>query len=426
MNRRQRKRKALAALIHAQQNPSSPEGRALADARFEWHIERRLRRNWRGRGLLRWIRRVLTHRRYRGQRLDLLRLVAALLDGAPALTNPTRLHRLLWYLPYAPWVRDPAGFAATSRDPQRQLEELTEHLLVRYPVPRFLVGMFTDANRPHHAIGAALFAHLTRGGSMRQAVRDRLLPVPLNRRMCHALANYEADDPIVTAVRNVQLDYGGASLALRTAIHASALGRRFDTFEPLWAEVIAWLCRQDQAQLQVAHVGPILDWIRCVHLDARREGHELDLSEMTLPAVLRALDRWHAQLGRRPLPNHVAVFEPSGFAGFIGVDEHGQQRQIIELLGSHELLDEGRALRHCVASYTSAAASGQVSLWSLRIDQLRQLTIEVRMGEREVVQVRGYANRLPTEHEMGIIRRWAADNGIRIARWLPVDSRRAR
>jgi len=42
------------------------------------------------------------------------------------------------------------------------------------------------------------------------------------------------------------------------------------------------------------------------------------------------------------------------------------------------------------------------------------LTVEVAVGRKAICQARGKTNRMPTEKEMGILRRWAAQEGLTI------------
>ena len=48
------------------------------------------------------------------------------------------------------------------------------------------------------------------------------------------------------------------------------------------------------------------------------------------------------------------------------------------------------------------------------------LTIEVSLKERSVNQVRGKQNRLPTQSEMSIIRRWTTKEKLSIANYVNV------
>ena len=86
---------------------------------------------------------------------------------------------------------------------------------------------------------------------------------------------------------------------------------------------------------------------------------------------------------------------------------------IREIANWRELYAEGCGLRHCVASYKSSCISGKSAIWSfgLLLENGRRkhvLTVEVALPGRAICQVRGKANRLPTEREMEILHRWSA------------------
>ena len=99
--------------------------------------------------------------------------------------------------------------------------------------------------------------------------------------------------------------------------------------------------------------------------------------------------------------------------------ENQRHWTIKEILNRKNLFDEGFTMRHCVASYEGLCASGRSSIWSLGIERSdgrrrRVLTVEVSGSRRAICQVRGKANRLPTEKEMAILRRWAAQEGLTV------------
>jgi hypothetical protein len=86
-------------------------------------------------------------------------------------------------------------------------------------------------------------------------------------------------------------------------------------------------------------------------------------------------------------------------------------------------MDEGRVMRHCVASYASDCASGRTSIWSLRkqIESgrfIRLATIEVNNTQRFIAQVRRRLNQRPAKEDLAILGRWQNEGGPRLSRWL--------
>lgn len=144
-------------------------------------------------------------------------------------------------------------------------------------------------------------------------------------------------------------------------------------------------------------------------------------------SVLRAVEEWHGELSReRKINGH--TYAPSGLLPLMHERKvrlpsgahHVEKIAILEIATSKELAQEGRALRHCVYSYSWQIQRGGTSIWSYRVDGERALTIEVRNPERRIVQVRGRNNRVPTKQEMAQIDRWVKENNLTKSSWLPV------
>lgn len=89
------------------------------------------------------------------------------------------------------------------------------------------------------------------------------------------------------------------------------------------------------------------------------------------------------------------------------VMDHGEDSWSIEELCSlKELIEEGGALSHCVALYSSSCIAGQSAIFSLRRNGQRKITIELHCSSGRVVQARGMANRATQPIEDEIIQGW--------------------
>jgi hypothetical protein len=122
------------------------------------------------------------------------------------------------------------------------------------------------------------------------------------------------------------------------------------------------------------------------------------------------------------------VFKPSGRKGFeMNTADGVGAWTIVELLSSREVLEEGLAMRHCVANYIGHCAMGRTSIWSLkRVSDagkaLRKLTLEVDLSG-QIAQARGLSNRWPTIEEKEVLRRWAQAENLTVAK--AIEGRRA-
>jgi hypothetical protein len=95
--------------------------------------------------------------------------------------------------------------------------------------------------------------------------------------------------------------------------------------------------------------------------------------------------------------------------------------RIVQLKTRRELLEEGAALHHCVASYARGCVEGRHSIWSLRryTDgqyMARLATILVDEGG-QILQVRGNYNAKPGLEEEKLILEWVGEAGLVVKRF---------
>lgn len=331
-----------------------------------------------------------------------------------------------------PWVRPIDDWRPKGKSATTQLKSLMRHLLVKYPTPEFLYDAVLDNdNQELQSLGGKLLKYLGQGGSMYAAVTAKsvapgvfapaMVPVPFTKKMCHEFVTTTAEFNLFEAIRRAQiLSFGGDTRLVKT-ICKTPLCRRLDASqEAFWASVLQWLC--NQPMLAMSQVAPILDWLRHAYGQALADGKNFTMKGKTAVSVLREVERWHGEIAKAKMLGN-EVFPPSGFTPFY--EEHMARYQgtgapylktwaIIEIHSTKELLAEGKGLRHCVYSYTHDVRHERSSIWGLRIDGERTLTIEVDRRTRQVVQIRGLRNRMPVEGELVYIRRWATANGLTV------------
>lgn len=120
--------------------------------------------------------------------------------------------------------------------------------------------------------------------------------------------------------------------------------------------------------------------------------------------LLRQVEAWHGHLAREK----DVVFQswsPCGLRSYEFSETHesiGPVRWTVqEMLSSWELAAEGRALHHCVVSYSDQCADGKTAIWSIsaqREDADKRegvMTVAVDVRSKEVTQARGRYNALP-------------------------------
>jgi hypothetical protein len=325
------------------------------------------------------------------------------------------------------WIRVPEDWKPRSHNTSWQFHSLARHLLARYDVPTFMNSVWMEGTSSQSATHQRWFIHVGQGQNMRTAEG---LPVSLTKKQAHLYLQAADDFDVVRAFRWAQIiDMGGWDRLVR-AVVATRLGTDF-RHDEFWTTVFRWLVTHPM--LYSTHIGPIIDYLhqhRFVASVPNANAHlpgeprliarqpNLSMKDRTPEALLRSVADWHRDLGRqRAAP--VVSWKPCGIAPFRLVEGQGDRERVFtitELLSSRELIEEGRAMSHCVGSYAHACASGRVSIWTLQFvdasgQEARMLTLEVVNETRQIIQARRKLNMTPTADDWAILRRWTDSGG---------------
>jgi hypothetical protein len=330
-------------------------------------------------------------------------------------------------------LRNPAAWQPQlkTRDEARLRLAAVRYLFARYPVAEHLERVWVDSHglepgeillRKRWYIVAAGGGSLYKEGASawlsRKEVHAFLNPLPnlgFEGAFWQAIARSYSDDP---------------AFALRIARSRIIQSPRAQL--GLWREVVRFFCAHPTT---VEEMDDLHDYLAY----RRRRNRKFNLKGRTLPALRRLMGEWHhdidvierieaahrAAAARLHTPAQRLAPEPARWPGAAVADwfwstaakapPRREEYQLIQLCTAADLVAETRAMRHCVASYASKCIAGRASIWSLRrrgpdgADRL--LTIELDPW-RKVVQVRGFANRLPLAEEVKILERWAKARGI--------------
>ncbi len=180
----------------------------------------------------------------------------------------------------------------------------------------------------------------------------------------------------------------------------------------LWKDVVRFLAVNP---VPISTVNDLIDF-----LESRfHEDEDYNLKGRTLESLTGQMQQWHRDLGR---------VKRLGNRNWNGIDildvnypRDGkvQWRKDIDwaftqLRTSKALASEGNKMHHCVYSYQSLCIQGKCAIWSLTRNGDRAITLEMRGND--IVQIRGYANRMARIDEIHAIRHWASENNINMPR----------
>ena len=329
------------------------------------------------------------------------------------------LHHADWLRPVAAWLPPPAN-------PTPQFASLAHHLLALYPVPAFMTSAWfrVPADQPYPE--QEWYKHLGRGGSIRTAN----LPLPFTRAMAHHFAQAPAHYTVAAALRWGQVLGLGGPRELARAVVATRLGREFAN-EDFWLTVLRFFVLHPAMDL--THVGPVVDFLHAQRFAVRevfvpgqgvvRQGPprpDYAMKGRTVASLLRQVEEWHRQLGQ-DASTSARTWPRSRVGEFQYLEGTEQQENlrcwtIRELLTSGELMQEGQAMRHCVACYVQDCVQRRTTIWSLQLDTgggpRRALTVEVDPARKTIRQARGKGNRPPRQAERAVLETWAAREGL--------------
>ena len=319
------------------------------------------------------------------------------------------------------WLRPLADWGPGSHDGLRsEFSSLANHLLAEYRVPEFMAMAWLRKDL-YGPAWRDLFLHIGRGNSPRTGKT----PVPLTRLMAHHFLQAPAHYSIEGAIRWAQIMVLGGTRELVDACIATRLGEHFGN-DAFWMSVIRWFIAHPTFDLN--QVGPVVDFIGNVKFGCSYTLGEFtpapqpgfSMAGRTPDALLRQMERWHAQLYR---DSTAPAYTPETWAtaGIHGLRWEARARRVttawtIEALPSTgALAREGREMRHCVASYAGWCAAGDCSIWSVKATVgslvMERWTVEVNR-DRVIVQVRGKFNARAGGEVLDILRRWAAEENL--------------
>lgn len=331
------------------------------------------------------------------------------------------------------WLRTIEEWKPTTRNTQRQFASLLRHLFAKFDdLPLFFDKVWFTHRGKAAAESRRWYLHVGRGKSIRECD----LPIPCTKKMAHHFMQAPADVTVSQAIRWGQVHALGGDERLTRAVFGSRLANAFD-HDDFWSTVLGWFIANPM--LDRAHCGPIIDYLYHQRFVPERvfigpgqneetaaPQPQLSMRGRTPETLLRQVNQWHGRLATSNT-HQVRQWQPCGIREFEFTEGSEQGRNlkvwtVRELLGSKALVAEGRQMKHCVATYASSCVRGACSIWTMEVESFQSvtkaLTLEVRNNSLTICQARGKANRLPTDKERGVLTRWAALAGLKIANYV--------
>jgi hypothetical protein len=328
------------------------------------------------------------------------------------------------------WIRPVEDWEPAGGNLRPQFASLAGHLLAAYPVPTFMTSVWLKGRTAEARRQQGWYAHIGAGRNIRHAG----LPLGYTKRMAHHFLQAPDHFTVEAALRWGQVRGLGGPKPLARAVAATRLGRSFED-EDFWSTVVRFLV--NHPGLDPTQIGPIVDYLhhqRFMPQDVLVEEGELtglgppqpnlSMKGRTARSLLRQVGEWHERL-KQSRDVATLSWEPSRIGAFRHVERDADAElrcwTIRELTSGEQLRREGAAMRHCAASYAGSCARRSTSIWSMRFEdggrRFRVMTIEVDPATRTIRQARRRGNAPPNDKALGVLRRWAAREGLRLEFW---------
>jgi hypothetical protein len=328
------------------------------------------------------------------------------------------------------WIRSWDSWKPQSHNTDRQFSSFIRYLFAKYDVPSFFDSVWIpmgDIRKKEQE----WFIHVGQGHNILKAP-GLIDKYPMTKKMAHYFMQAPNDFNFDEAWKYGQIKSVGASDRLVEIFRPTPLFRTsLENDKEFKFSLIKFFV--DNPMLDTVQIGPVIDYVWEKKYGSRNaivngvnrlippEQPNFSMTGRTPDTLLAQVERWHNQLGKEKKGRNLSWDHSKDIQDFEYVEgsasNHNQKIwRIQQLLSSNELSTEGRAMKHCVASYAYSCSSGATTIWSLTIqDDLgvqKLITIEVGKSAKKVYQTRGHCNRMPTQKEKFIISKWTTSEGI--------------
>ena len=312
------------------------------------------------------------------------------------------------------FLRAVEDWSRPGRNMHKQFSSLVRHCVAGYDVPAFMDQAWCEADA-HDA--RYWFIDIGTGHNIRHS---RGLPVTLTKRMAHQFLQAPSHLRIEEALRWAQITGGAGDERLAQAIIETRIGRNGFTHEDYWSIVIGFFLNHPFGEQRKR--AEVVDFL-ANRLEA---GEAVNVTGRTTASLIRLSDAWHHDINRMTGKVVDRQWNRSDLMDARYVTGKSQERitwKVTELLSLQALVDEGRALQHCVSSYGMACSRRVTAIFQITAEDAmgnveRSGTIEVQLGTSRIVQAKAKRNTQLSQKARAVMEKWAYREGLTINQQL--------
>jgi len=313
------------------------------------------------------------------------------------------------------WLRDYREWTPTKyRNSWWNIVSFLEHLFEEYKLPKIFKTVWFNKNKKDCEI--ELYLDLCQGKSLHKTIKNyatnKKIP-DLTKKQINCLMMAKGSDVFEVEYKKEYLIGNGV---LKDFLRIASSGNWASSLNDLQLLKDYFLLIQNEAMLDKSQVMPLWDYV--LHLRARtiNEDKKFTLKNRSVQNLLNDMVLWHIELNKGNDNSYWPASVDVKPYIYEDLEKRTSSYYIEELTTAKDLVDEGKKLHHCVASYSGSCKKGYCSIWSFYKEEFgsvkKLITLEIR-GGLNLVQSRGKANRLPNDSEWFHIEKWLQENGLR-------------
>ncbi len=313
------------------------------------------------------------------------------------------------------WVRDYKEWEPTQyRNSWWNLLNLMSHLFEDYSMPKVMKTLFF--NKENKDVGIELYLDLCMGKSAHKAFKNyaqRKKAPELTKKQVHKFMNSRHEHVFEIEYKKLFLEEHGVA---KEFIKIATSGNWRCALSDLVMIKDFLLLVQKETLFDKSQVLPLWDYIVYIRREMNNENKQFVLKNRSIQKLLNDMHEWHNKLNKSKDSSYWNGSEVIRPYVYEDLEKSPDAYYIRELTTAKDLIEEGRKLSHCVASYAGSCKRGHCSIWSLYKDNFgskkKLITLEV-VGDLTLIQCRGKGNRLPNDSEWYHISNWLKENGLK-------------
>lgn len=309
------------------------------------------------------------------------------------------------------------NYKPKSKNPQKVAMDILNNYIFKYPVIDSLSSCFFDKSKQYHY---SLDKHLNSDlkfavYQLSQGIKFKDINffnnINLTRKQIHFALNFNSKYNGLAHLRFAQIkDY--QQKIINAVMNNTNKTENFSQNESIFQDFLIYLNNQSLDMFETDQIMPLFDYVCFKKRQAVLDNVTFNIKHHSLINLYHGMIEWHRSLNSK---NGTLEWEPSPLFKPLEIIKEKKINnftetavyKIIELTNEKSLIEEGKKLHHCVASYAKKCHNGLCRIFSLRyglVDEKLKPLATIEVVNNKPVQIRGRFNQEIIGEEYNIIK----------------------